>query len=123
MRGFRQQHRKMARTLGKRLLTAMLLLLVIAMARGVWGVYQKERAAVENRQQAEAELAELQKRERELQEELARLQTERGKEAELRQQFEVAKEGEKLIVVVDREEEGAERPEPQEPLWRSLWPW
>lgn len=123
MRHFRQQHHEVARLLGRRLITVVLLLILAGMVHGVWGVFQKEREAREKRIDAEIELAELKKREKELQAELADLKTDRGMEARLRQQFEVAKEGEGLIVIVDRPDPNATPPPPPKPWWEQLLPW
>ncbi len=79
----------------------MLLILVFFIAKGVFGIYIKER---DSRQ----ELALLEKKKAELSDRLAkvslnndRLKTEEGIESEIRSKFDVVKEGEGVIVVVD----------------------
>ena len=81
-----------------------LLVLIVASAflmNGVWGVFQKERQTSINKSQRLAHLEELEIRENSLKEEIDRLNTERGIEEEIRQEFGVAKEGEEVIVIVD----------------------
>lgn len=81
-----------------------LLILVIVFAifaKGTWSVYQKASYAEENHDRAQQELQEIVAREEALKEELERLNTERGLEEEIRQKFDVGREGEQLIVLVD----------------------
>lgn len=86
-------------------------------ANGTWSVYKKATFAKENRQMAEQELAELHEREAALKEELSRLDTKRGLEEEIRHKFDVGREGEQLIVLVD-----APDPEPVvEPKEPTIW--
>ncbi|MBL4644466.1 MAG: hypothetical protein JKX80_01220 [Candidatus Pacebacteria bacterium] len=82
----------------------VLFVIFVLFARGTWGVYQKADFAKGNRDRAEQELATLHEREVALQEELARLGTERGLEEEIRHKFDVGKESEQLIVLIDTPE-------------------
>jgi len=75
--------------------------LVALMLHGVWGIYQKSQEAVAKRDKAVAELAGLATREKELREDIARLSTGDGLEAEIRDRFMVAKEGEKVMIIAD----------------------
>src|SRR3989344_5904824 len=70
-------------------------------ASGVWGVYQKERESGALRAQAENELAGLLEREARLKGDIARLETDRGMEEALRDQYALAGEGEGLIIIVE----------------------
>ena len=79
----------------------ILLAVSVFLAHGVWGVYQQERITRINKNQRSAYLEELKGRKTALEEEMARLNTDRGVEEEIRQKFEVAKEGEKELVIVD----------------------
>ena len=86
-----------------------LIVLIVAsgsLLNGVWGVYQQERQTRINRNQRLTHLEELKIREGALKEEIDRLNTGRGIEEEIRQKFEVAKEGERVIVIVDPPENG-----------------
>jgi len=81
-----------------------LIVLVITSAfvlHGVWGVYQQERITRINKNQRLTHLNDLERREEALQAEIDQLSTERGIEEEIRQKFEVAKEGEEVIVIVE----------------------
>ena len=82
----------------------VLAVLCILLIPGVFEVYQQERETRVNKNQQLSHLEELIEREEALQEEIDRLNTERGVEEEIRQKFEVAKEGERVIVIVDTPE-------------------
>lgn len=82
--------------------TVVLLVMVVGvLGHGVWGVYQQARQTRINKDRQSTHLRELEGRESALQEEIDRLNTERGVEAEIRQKYEVAREGEQVIVIVD----------------------
>ncbi|MCW9054376.1 MAG: septum formation initiator family protein [Candidatus Pacebacteria bacterium] len=95
---------------------SVVLLIIIAglLTHGVWGVYQQARQTRINKNQQLAHLEGLEAREQAIQSEIDRLNTTRGVEAEIRQKYEVAKEGEQVIVIVDTprsmgDENGGER--------------
>jgi len=74
-----------------------------------WSAYVRYDIAMEMRERrivAEQEAAALQARHAELQERVDYLSNERGIEAEMRRQFDVALEGEQVVVIVDEEESG-----------------
>lgn len=98
-----EQRRHPLRLLGLRLFTIGLLVIAFALIRGVWVVYEKERETYGGRAVAEQELKDINEREMRLRGEIARLRTLQGVEESLRQQFDMAKEGEGVIIIVDRE--------------------
>lgn len=89
------------RLMGRRLLLLALALLVVSAAWEVWSVYNKDKESAQLNAQSQAQLSDLQTRETKLQGDLANLQTERGMEAALRQQYAVGDQGEGLIVIVE----------------------
>jgi len=104
---------------GKIGLVALVVLFAV-FANGTWSVYKKASFSKENRQMAEQELAELHERSAALEEELARLDTERGVEEEIRQKYDVGREGEKLIVLVDAPEPKVVVPVLEPTIWEKL---
>ena len=123
MRGFRQQKRNMLKVFGLRIFTVVLLLALFALLRGGWNIYQKQREAYLNKVNTEAKLDELVDRKRQLQAEVLHLKSNRGVEEEMRQQFEVAREGEGLIIIVDRPEvEDGEEEGNSQKWWEPIWP-
>jgi cell division protein FtsB len=100
MREF-QERRRMRRFLHSRYAIAVLLVLCALLARGVWSVYQKYERSKELAQRTQGELAELEARQKTLSQLNASLETEQGKEREIRDRFGVVKPGERMVVVVD----------------------
>src|SRR3989338_9754975 len=90
-----------ARLLLRRLGLLALIALMGAALGGVWNVYQKERESAGLRAQAESERADLLERETRLKNDIAELNTDRGMEEALREQYALAEEGEQLIVIVE----------------------
>ncbi len=62
----------------------------------------------ERRESAEEQVAAIQLRKDNLEDQVEYLSSERGIEAEMRRQFDVALPGEQVVVIVDKDEEGAE---------------
>jgi len=72
------------------------------MIPGVWKVYMQERESRTLRNEAVGALSDLEAREKRVREQIDTLNTSRGLETALREQFSLAKEGENLIIVVGR---------------------
>lgn len=89
------------RLFGRRLVLLGLFALIIVASAGAWGAYQKERESYALRQEAEMQLDDLSKRQAQLDTDIASLETNRGKEQVLREQYALAARGEGLIVIVD----------------------
>ena len=82
------------------LTAAGLALVVLILLWAVWGIFRKEEIARRAVRDTRAELATLEARKGVLEGNIAELETERGKEATLRQAYGVAKPGEEVIIVV-----------------------
>ncbi len=80
-----------------------IILLVITglLVNADYNIYKKSEIAKINRQQSDTRLAALQAKSQNLNAELAKLKTDRGIEEELRDKFQITKEGEEDWVVVD----------------------
>ncbi|MBI5457935.1 hypothetical protein HY971_04400 [Candidatus Kaiserbacteria bacterium] len=89
------------RLFGRRLLLLALLGVIVVAALGAWNAYGKERESRALREQAEMQLSDLSKRQAQLESDIANLETDRGKEQVLREQYALAARGEGLIVIVD----------------------
>jgi len=89
------------RLFGRRLLILGLFALVVAAASGAWSAYQKERESSQLRAQAQAQLSDLTNRQKELNSDIAKLETARGKEEVLRSQYALAGYGEQEIIIID----------------------
>jgi len=96
-----QQRRDPIRLFGKRLLLVLLVLLIAVAISGVWKAYRKEQESLSLRREAEIQLADLAKRKAQLEADITKLNTPRGMEDALREQYLLAKSGENLIIIVD----------------------
>ncbi len=101
--------------------------LVVILILVALSAYQRYSIAVEvegRRVVAEQEGAALQARQAELQADVQYLRDDRGIEAELRRQFDVAKEGERVVVIVEPEAEPEVEPLPTSTpkrSWYEFW--
>jgi len=102
---------------------------VLALMVG-WSAYVRYDIAMEmkdRRIQAEQQAAALQARKDALEEEVQYLSNERGIEAEMRRQFDVALEGEQVVVIVEDENDGpiveplSTSTKLEEPKWYQFW--
>lgn len=93
--------------------------IVILLGISVFERYQVEREMSARRIAAEEEYQELEQRREELNAKVDYLSGERGIEEEIRKHFDVAKEGEKVIILLGDDEEGGD--EIAEPARRSKW--
>jgi cell division protein FtsB len=85
----------------RRLLTILILLLVLFGAAGVWSAYTKERESAALRVQSQGALADLTQQQSHLEANITDLESERGREAALRQQYAVGEKGEHLVIIID----------------------
>ncbi|HEY1037241.1 MAG TPA: septum formation initiator family protein [Candidatus Paceibacterota bacterium] len=102
MREFQQRNRTRKRLYSKTVLL-VLFIFVLLVARGVVSVYFKERESRVEMERANEQRAELQARYDRIKDRSDHLQSDAGIEAEIRSKFDVIKEGEGVIVIVDKE--------------------
>lgn len=75
--------------------------LMIVLTQAAYGMYRKDREAVNAKNLSEEKYQELTLKREELAEELAKLDTEEGIDQAVRDRFDVAREGEGVVVIVD----------------------
>ena len=99
----------------------------LLLALVVYNRFQIEREMSLRREEAEANLEVLRERKAEIEERVDYLGSERGMEAEMRRNFDVAQPGEQVVIILDPEEEGsnieplAPRPSEDTPPWYIFW--
>ena len=113
-----------------RITLAVLLLISLFLMFSVYERYVIEREMAERRRDAEAELTELSARKAELEEKVEYLGNEEGIEAEIRMHFDVAREGEQVVIIVDDAESDTtaqtasiQEATNSEGFWSSFLPW
>ncbi|USN88466.1 MAG: septum formation initiator family protein [Candidatus Nomurabacteria bacterium] len=102
------QKRKLRAVINSPFTQAVLLALVFMIA---WSAYVRFDIAMEMRDrrvQAELQAAALEARKTELEKQVKYLSSERGIEAEMRRQFDVALPGEQVVVIVEEQDSGSE---------------
>lgn len=97
-----QEKRKIKKRVYSKFTILALLIVVILLARGTWGVYKKEKDSRIEMQRVQGELQVLKDRKENLAIGIDRLKTDTGVEEEIRNKFQVAKQGEGVIVIVDK---------------------
>ncbi|HEY4500350.1 MAG TPA: septum formation initiator family protein [Candidatus Paceibacterota bacterium] len=100
MREF-QEKRRFRKLLHSRYVIAVLFILCVLLVRAVWGIYGKYEKSREISDRTRGDLAALSARREFLTREIADLNTDLGRESEIRKRFGTVREGEKLIVLVD----------------------
>ena len=84
---------------------ALLFIFVVVLARGVLYMYKKNSQTVVQVTRVQKELQKLEAREASLRKDLEHIKTSQGIEEELRKKFDVARDGEHLLVIFDKEVE------------------
>lgn len=118
------QKRKIRRFLYSPLTLVPLAIVVFFLWSSVWNVYTKERETRVKREMKTAELHLLKTSTASLEAEIERLSNERGKEEEIRSKFEVARENEHVVVIVDpKSDEDIPELKEKVSLWRKFLDW
>lgn len=99
MLDFRKK-RTARRIVRSRIVIGILAVAVIFLGNATWNAYQGYSKAKEKEEHVVRQLEALTERKEGIEKDLNRLQTQRGVEAELRQRYNVGKEGEEVVVVV-----------------------
>lgn len=96
-----QERKKIRKILYSKTSLFILAVFLFVVSNGAWRIYQKAAIARTERDRAAQSLADLQARTTELQTSLARIQSQRGVEEDVRKKYTVARPGEDVVVVVD----------------------
>jgi cell division protein FtsB len=94
----------------------VLSIITFFLVKGAWGVMEKERKSKEIVKDLKGEVATLIQRERELKDDISRLETNEGVKEEIKKRFNVAQEGEYVAVIVDNQKVSTSTD-------HSLWSW
>lgn len=96
-----QQKKKIRKLLTSRGAFFVLLIITIFLVRGAVGVYMKGKESKQALAKVSQSLIEVKSREEELAGSIAEMKTPQGVEREIRGKFNVAREGEEVIMIVD----------------------
>lgn len=116
----------------KALLSRVTLLILLVACFGltfaVYDRYQVERDMYARRMNSEAELRQEVERKKALEDRVEYLNNDQGLEAEIRRHFDVAREGEQVVVIVGESENNsvassAIDTKEERSFWKRWWPW
>lgn len=102
-----KKRKRVKRFLGSRVAIFALLLIVIFLSRATWNVLQKERETKSTLEDVKSRQEDLSSQEIFLTSEIGRLQTEEGIEEEVRDRYGLAHSDERVIILVDDDEDEA----------------
>ena len=101
---------------------AGLAILLIVLIHPTWKIFQKSLESKSNLKRAEAELSDLEARKERLEGDVAYLNTEHGRDQEIRNKFGVALQGETMVVIVrDQSEKGQTEAVPPPGFFGRIW--
>ncbi len=80
----------------------MVFSVLVVLSISTFNIYKKYKESLSNKKSSEEELKGLEQRNSELSARLERLKTERGLEEEIRKKFNVAKDGEGVVIIVPK---------------------
>jgi len=95
------QKRQLRRVWASPLVQVILLGVLILVGVSAYSRYGVAREMADRRAAAEAAVAELEARREALAAQVAYITSERGQEAEMRRQFDIAREGEQVVIILD----------------------
>ena len=104
-----QEKRKLMHIMFSKTTIILLLIIIVLMAFATYNAYQGKQEAIARRAVLTDEIERLEEREQALNNAISTLEDPRGVEAELRRRFDVAKEGEEVIVLIEKKKEALEQ--------------
>ncbi len=96
--------------------TIPLAVVLVFLARGTWNLYLKDREALEDLKSTQLRFEKLKERQKSLTASVEKLSTDSGIESEIRDRLQMAKEGEKEIIIVNSDADKEEL-EPIQPTF------
>ena len=124
MREF-QEKRKFKKIIYSGWLQIFLGVVLSALVFSTVKVYKKSQISAKRSGEIKEEMAKLEKRNAELAAEAARLESESGREGEIRKRFDVAKPGEKILVIIDKNSEDVKinGEDVKAVFFHNIWRW
>lgn len=99
----------------------VLLIIAILILRGTVGVYLKHSQSQDKVDELSEQIQDFEKRKIYLEEQISDISSEYGVEKELREKFNIAKDGEEVIIILDDEGNEKEPNEPRGSFWTDLF--
>jgi cell division protein FtsB len=118
------QKRSLRGWLHSPIMLGILGIIILFMVSVVYQRYTIEQEMVARREEAEAQLKELESRRADLEKKVEYLSNERGIEAEMRRNFDVARPGEQVVIILDEEKKPEIEPlqkTAKDKPWYQFW--
>ncbi|MFZ2522639.1 MAG: hypothetical protein WAX44_03120 [Minisyncoccia bacterium] len=115
-----QQKRKLRSVMYHKVTLGVLAVLTLFMIHSTWEVNKKKVSSQEMRKLAEERVNDLNRRKNDLNNKIDQLGTVSGIEEEIRSKFSVAKDGEKMVVVVEQNKKTATSTNKETSFWRKF---
>lgn len=116
-----QQKKKVRRILYSKLALAVLALILLLLARGVWNVYGKYRESVAENAISQKELSNLKSQQASMAADISDLNTSQGVERQIREDYSMVQPGEKLVVIVNNATTTATSTPPTVGFFGRIW--
>jgi cell division protein FtsB len=97
-----QQKRKIRNIMYSKVMLIILLLLAFILSKGAWGIFIKALSSRSSLKEIKKEYTDLETRKQILSDNITELNTEEGREEEIRSKYSVSKNGEVNIVIIDK---------------------
>lgn len=120
-----QDKKRIRKIIFSRFSLAILLIILIILSVSTLKVYLKSRKASLKNDQTIAQIEELEKKKKELEDRLAKLQIGSGLEEEIREKFNVKKPGEEVLNIIDKspENDKINNEESEKGFFSKIWDW
>lgn len=121
------QNQSWRKVVSSPLVILVLVMVLLFLVRIVYERYSIEREMAQKQLESEAHLESLLERKAQLQQKVEYLSNDRGIEAEMRRNFDVARPGEQVVIILDKEPEAIVEPmqpmstEESEAPWYQFW--
>ncbi|NTV44658.1 MAG: hypothetical protein HGA67_03100 [Candidatus Yonathbacteria bacterium] len=117
----KKKHLVFERAVSSNVTATVLIIVVALLGNATWNVYCKYADARVKEERAKQELTALVARVEVLNDDIGRLQTDAGREEEIRKRYGVAKPGERMVVLVDDTKNNAAVTTEKSSWFGSLW--
>jgi len=113
---------KIKKRLYSRTVQIILLIILILLTRSTFNVYKRQQEARKTFEKTYQELVDLQNSHNLLEEKNKELESERGRDREIREKFDVVKEGEAVVVIVQGKDlTPTNTPQEETSIWNKIW--
>jgi cell division protein FtsB len=116
-----QQKQRMKRRLYSTPALVLLAFITFLFVRGTYVVLEKKSESARSVELLEAKAVALRQKQVELTDNIESLKTAEGIEKEVKEKYNVAKEGERVVILVDREATTTDNTAVSKPWWQKAW--